>query len=281
MRVTVCARPSARITDGGLAVLVFEDDLSPLEQLSAEIAGQAKARARQTDFVGKKDTRLVIPFGADAAGTLVVAGLGKAESVTRDTWRQAAAGVAKQAEKDRCGSLAILPPFQLDEDLSSCLAEGVVLGLYRFDRYKSASSTEDEPPRLESVEIAQSRESGLKRGAVLAESQNYARDLVNEPGNVINPASLAAEAQRLASETGIDCTVYEEPELREMGMNGLLGVGGGSATPPRLIHMVYRPDGGAKAKIAFVGKGITFDSGGLNIKPGDYMRSMKGDKTGA
>jgi len=281
MRVTVCARPPADITGGGLAVLVFEDDLSPLEQLSAEIAGQAKARARQTDFRGKKDTSLVIPFGEHSAGTLVVAGLGKTESVTRDTWRQAAAVVARQAEKDRCVSLAILPPFCLDKALSSCVTEGVLLGSYRFDRYKSASSTEEEPPRLESVEIAQADEAGIQRGTVLAESQNYARDLVNEPGNVINPASLVAEAKRLAAETGIDCTVYEEPELREMGMNGLLGVGGGSVTPPRLIHMVYRPQGGAVAKLAFVGKGVTFDSGGLNIKPGDYMRTMKGDKTGA
>jgi leucyl aminopeptidase len=115
----------------------------------------------------------------------------------------------------------------------------------------------------------------------LANAQRFVRDLVNEPGNVINPITLAEIVQKLAQEHGLECKVYDERQIQEMGMLALWSVGKGSATPPRFIHLTYKPEGEPKDRVVFVGKGLTFDSGGLNIKTGDYMRTMKMDKSGA
>jgi leucyl aminopeptidase len=134
---------------------------------------------------------------------------------------------------------------------------------------------------ISTIEIYKGDERGIRIGQILANAQRFVRDLVNEPGNVINPITLAEIAQKLAQEHGLECKVYDEKQIQEMGMLALWSVGKGSATPPRFIHLTYKPEGEPKDRVAFVGKGLTFDSGGLNIKTGDYMRTMKMDKAGA
>ena len=117
-------------------------------------------------------------------------------------------------------------------------------------------------------------------GEILGDAANYTRALVNEPGNVITPESLAEEARRLSREYGFECTVFDEEELEKNRMVGILTVGGGSKNPPRFIHIAYKPKK-AKRRVVVIGKGVTFDSGGLNIKPEQYMKTMKSDKAGA
>ena len=114
-----------------------------------------------------------------------------------------------------------------------------------------------------------------------AEAQIFSRSIANEPGCAVCPSTMAEKAKALAEQYGLQCEVWDEKRLADEKMGALLAVGSGSKNPPRLIHLTYKPKGTPSKKIAFVGKGITFDSGGLNIKPDNYMLTMKGDKTGA
>jgi len=167
-------------------------------------------------------------------------------------------------------------------DIAQALTEGMILGDYRFDKYL----TKKDNFQIKEVQIRVSRrykaqsEERSNFGRILAEAQNFTRDIVNEPGNVITPQKLAEIAEDLAKEYGFEVKIYDEDEIEKMGMNAYLSVAKGSANPPRFIHITYRPRK-AKKEIALIGKGLTFDSGGLNIKPGDFMRWMKSDKAGA
>ncbi len=264
------------------AILVYEEDLDKIgAAVGKDLAPAVAARMKKTDFKVKKDSFLTVPVYEKRLSVVYLAGLGSRKDAEPDAVRRAAAGAIKQAMQDRCRSLAIAGISGLDDKEAACAVEGAVLGSYRFLKYKTDSQRQELPPEVEELFLAGRDETVLEKGRIAAEAQNYARDLANEPGNVINPAILAEKARELAADCGLECTVFDGEKLRDMGMNGLLAVGGASRTPPRLIHLVYRPEKGAEKRIAFVGKGITFDSGGLNIKPGEYMRTMKGDKTGA
>ena len=174
--------------------------------------------------------------------------------------------------------------------LAQAMAEGIYYGSFRYDEY----ITSDEDGRTDSlvVEVIDETaakikrlEEGLLKGAIIGKAQSYARALANRPGNVINPPSLAAEAKKLARNTkGLSCKVLDEKQLAKLGMGGILAVGSGSKTPPRLIVVKYtRPRKARRDKlptVALVGKAITFDSGGISIKPAQNMEQMKLDKTG-
>ena len=123
-------------------------------------------------------------------------------------------------------------------------------------------------------------EKALEEGRILGESQCWTRDIANEPGCVINPEVLAAKAQELAAELGLKCEIWDEKRIADENMGAYSAVASGSANPPRFIHLTYEPEN-AKGHIALVGKGLTFDSGGLDIKPSEFMLTMKGDKSGA
>jgi len=169
--------------------------------------------------------------------------------------------------------------------------EGVYFGSYRYDEF--VTENEDENGRLKklNVELVDSDSNkvsklnkGLVDGVVVGKAQSFARTLSNRPANVVNPAVIANEAKKLASSAkSLSCTVFDEKQLKEKGMGGILAVGSGSANKPRFIVLKYTP-GGTKAKklptVALVGKAITFDSGGLSLKPATNMDQMKLDKTG-
>jgi leucyl aminopeptidase len=170
-------------------------------------------------------------------------------------------------------------PDASERNISRCVGEGAALACYRFEKYH----THDEDDRFaapENVAVLAGDPKALSEGFTIGECQCYSRDLANEPGNVINPGVLAKIAGDLAFENGLKIKVLDENELAAKGMNALLSVGKGSVAQPRLIHVEYTPQSSV-ASVALVGKGITFDSGGLDIKPADSMVTMKGDKTGA
>jgi leucyl aminopeptidase len=183
-----------------------------------------------------------------------------------------------------------VPPLRRVNPAATALAltEGAVLGGYRFDAYKDPGK---EPPvEVAAVQLSfeRARDSralrrAVRRATVLAESQNLARDLSNAPGNALAPADLAREAQKLARETGLRCRVLGVAELRKRKMGGILAVGGGSSRSPRLVVLEHRPKGRKRAgdTLCFVGKGVTFDSGGISIKPSAGMDEMKHDMSGA
>jgi len=188
--------------------------------------------------------------------------------------------IIKRAKRDKVKDLLIYAGERLSEEVSKAIVEGAILGDYTFDKYKTKNN-EEEKGKISKIELYGGDERGITVGKILAQAQRFVRDLVNEPGNVINPITLAEIAKKLAEEYHLECRIYDEKEIQEMGMMALWSVGKGSATPPRFIHLTYRPEGEPKDRIVFVGKGLTFDSGGLNIKTGDYMRTMKMDKAGA
>ncbi len=259
-------------------VLLFEGDLRPLSRLGRGVSAKVKRALESLDFKGKEGQLEKIPLPGQRIELVYLVGLGKKDKVTLDTYRRAVALAVKRLKKDGVEEAVVISP-KIDAKISQALAEGAVLGDYTFDKYKT--SREKEKKEVKELVFHKADESALKKGVILAEAQNYARSLVNEPGNVINPITLAEEAKRLAKEYKLQCKVYDEKEIQDMGMLALWSVGKGSATPPRFIHLAYKPRGKPKDRIVIVGKGLTFDSGGLNIKPGDYMRTMKMDKSGA
>jgi len=159
--------------------------------------------------------------------------------------------------------------------------EGAILGGYTFDRYKQEKSKVDKIQ----IQIAvledheESNRRNLNRYTIVSNAINDARTLINEPGGVVNPEYMAETARKVAKEAGLDIKVWDEKHLKKEGYNGLIQVGRGSASPPRMIRLSYRSKK-AKHHLAFVGKGVTFDTGGISIKPADKMWEMKGDMSG-
>ncbi|MBQ7220235.1 MAG: leucyl aminopeptidase [Synergistaceae bacterium] len=257
-------------------VLLTEEDSQNLSRLSlpeqlTEIIPSLVARK---DFTGKKGSLLRVPM---AEGTLYLSGLGKAAKCTVNVVRDALAEGLRSAGKNRAKSAYVPLAHIACEGLDVALGEAAGLCDYVFDKYKTKD--EDYTP-FALDEIFTDIEGDFARGLVYAECQKFSRNLANEPGCAIYPEILAKKAQAVAEESGLVCEVWDEEKLKAEKMGALLAVGSGSKNPPHLIHLTYKP-ANPKKKVAFVGKGITFDSGGLDLKPDNFMLTMKGDKTGA
>jgi leucyl aminopeptidase len=221
-------------------------------------------------------------------------GLGKGESVTTESLRQAAAAAARALRKHKLAKAAfIVPKTKVAEpDAAEALVSGVLLASFEYDEYKGKGQKKDDeskPAPLQVTLVSDGPTAALKaavdRGIAIATGQNFARTIASRPGNDINPPSLAKVAQDLARQMHLGCQVYDEKQLAKLGMGGILAVGMGSIeTPPRLIVLEWPGAGGAAAKKAkpllVVGKAITFDTGGISIKPADKMGKMIFDKCG-
>lgn len=238
---------------------------------------------RYGGFTGAADQVAVVPAGDRAA---VVVGLGPAGEVDANGLRRAAAVAARASEPFATVASYLLDALPGVTDAAGrvtaarAVAEGTVLGAYRFDRYKSAP----EPPALSRVVVVapggQRVRAAVELGVRVGGAVGLARDLVNEPGGSLTPVALADAAGEVAEREGLGVTVVAGEELAARGFGGLLGVSRGSAQPPQLIRLDYHPPG-ATAHLALVGKGVTFDSGGLSIKSADGMMTMKDDMGGA
>ncbi len=264
-----------------LAVLAaFED--SPLPTAVSELL-------EADDFRGRaKQSLLLYPRGAVAPRRLLLLGLGKREAVTAETVRQASAIAAQKARELQVSAFNMgadgsipLPP----EVTAQAFAEGLELGAYRYTRYQTGLTPEQRfavegATVFVSGAVEQVR-AGIARGQVLARGVAFARDLANAPGNAVTPAVLGEEALALGERLGLQVTVLDKAQLTEQGFGGILAVGQGSANEPRFIVMEYGSAAEGKPTICLVGKGITFDSGGISIKPAEGMENMKMDMGGA
>jgi leucyl aminopeptidase len=230
---------------------------------------------------------LIHTLGKIPSPRVLVAGLGKADKFTLDKVRTISAGAARYLRRARCQTVATITHGAgiagLDpEACAQAIAEGTLLGLYRFGRHKKPPEDETEVTELVLVEFDEARldalRRGVDRGVTLAEAANFARDLANEPSNVLTPAELAARAQAWAQDAGLECEIFDKPWMEQQGMGALLGVAQGSAQPPKFIVLRYK--GGGSQHLVLVGKGITFDTGGISIKPAQGMEEMKGDMSG-
>jgi leucyl aminopeptidase len=254
-----------------VAVGLFED--GELPQAVRTAAGANAARP------GFEKTTLLRP---DALPPVLVVGLGERAELDAEKLRVAAALAAKEAARLEAGSLAWAPPESDDpEAAAEALVVGTILTAYRFDRFKSGEA--DEAPRLESLTLLAPAElaDAAATARVAAEAQNRARDLQLTPANVATPSFLAERAEAIAAGSdAIDVEVLGRAELERKGMGGLLAISQGGPQEPKLIVLRYS-GGGSGSTVGFVGKGVTFDTGGISLKPGAGMQEMKMDMTGA
>jgi leucyl aminopeptidase len=254
-----------------------------LGRLGADLAVVAGGAGR---FTGQLDDVLLLPgYGAVAAPAVLLVGVGPDGQRSPETLRRAAAVAVAAAGK--AATLAVaLHRAGVPEDLNgaalAAVAEGTLLAAYRFQRHKSAPDRDLAAATLLVDGEGSLAAAGpvLRRAEVAARATLAARDLVNEPASRINPATLAAEAVRLARAAGLEHQVLAGPALRRGRFGAVLAVGGGSATGPRLVELRYRPPGAGR-HVALVGKGVTFDTGGIDLKRGAGMDGMKDDMAGA
>jgi leucyl aminopeptidase len=232
-------------------------------------------------FEGKLGDVRALP--GESGRTTYVVGLGKATDVDEQALRHAAGSLARAAKRQPALAVDLLG--HLREGASAArgaqaIVEGLVLGGYQYTAFKS----ESKPAALQRAVVigggGQRVQAAVDRGVAVAEAVCWVRDLVNEPGGLLTPVKLAAEATSIGASAGFEVTVWDEKEITKQRLGGLLGVNRGSTQKPRFLELRYEPPG-AKATLALVGKGITFDSGGLSLKPADGMIGMKGDMGGA
>ena len=211
-------------------------------------------------------------------GVLCV-GLGERAKIDAHTLRSAAGAAAMFLKKiGRTRALVVLEDWP---QFAGAVVEGMVLADYRFERFKAKKSASIEHVRVQVLaeDLASAKKAG-RRGETIAEATNLARDVANQPANVLYPETLAARAVKLGRDFGLKVTVFDEKKLRAGKFGGLLAVGKGSVRPPRLIVIEHRGGSKSQAPVAFVGKAVTFDTGGISIKPAANMEEMIFDKCG-
>jgi leucyl aminopeptidase len=281
-----------------LAAGIFSD-AKGLDKLNAHLNSKLDGAIEQLiklgDFKGKDGTNAVVyGNGRIGAKRVLLVGLGEKKKVTLDTVRKAAANAAKKSVEMKADGLALVLhkafPGRFDlPAMGRAMAEGTYFGSYRYDEFVTES--ENGRPEQLKVEVLDSDaakvkklDEGVASGIIIGRAQSYARTLANRPANVVNPAALAAIAKKLAAGSkNLSCTIFDEKQLAAKSMGGILAVGSGSQNRPRFIVLKYSPRSSSarsRPTVALVGKAITFDSGGISIKPAADMEEMKLDKTG-
>ena len=251
----------------------------------SEMLGTDEMRGKQGDMV------YVHRPGTLRANRLLLVGAGKREEFSLEGVRKMTGSAARFLRGKGARSMAILRRSQLDIGKSAQAAvEGALLGLFEPDMYKTQSKEERRIDELILLAAAPGSEDalakGVERGRIIGEAVNFARELSNEPSSALTPSELAERARETADRFGLDIDVLDEARMKELGMGALLGVARGSDEPAKMIVLRYTPDeaepiASDAGVIAIVGKGITFDSGGISIKPADGMEKMKYDMSGA
>jgi leucyl aminopeptidase len=278
----------------GVIVVNYFEDSGELEgdmaAIDKSLGGALSSLITSGEIKGKfKEITIVYTLGKLPSSRIAVVGMGNRKELTQDRIRTVAAEVCRvlrQKSQEDIDSVMLGSGLAeiAHERISQAIAEGVVLGTYSFRRhltkppeYKDIKHfTVMEPHKGRAIAV----EDGLRRGRIIAEACNLTRDMVNEPSNFMTPTDMANLAATLARNYGLEISVIDRPEMQKLGMGGLLGVSQGSAQPPKFIVLQYKGKKLGAPDIALVGKGITFDSGGISIKPSEGMGDMKGDMAG-
>ncbi|NJN58728.1 MAG: leucyl aminopeptidase [Leptolyngbyaceae cyanobacterium SL_5_9] len=272
-----------------LVIGLFEDAVEltgDLAELDTKLSGTLTELITETEFKGKEGSSAVTRVGAGSPiRKVAVLGLGKPESLKLDSLRRAAAIAVRLAKKEKGKTVALsLPVWNSDPALSTqAIAEGAELTLHQDNRFKSDEDKDKNtsPDQIELLGFS-GQEEAITRARQIALGVILARELVAAPANVVDPIVLAETAEAIANEFGLELQILEREDCEKLGMGAFLGVAKASDLPPKFIHLTYRPAGTPRRKVAIVGKGLTFDSGGLNIKgPGSGVEMMKTDMGGA
>lgn len=285
MEFHASAQPPFDWTGDCLMVGICEADLplsGSLSELNTRVSGLLQELIKEADFTGKAGTSAAIRVGGRVR-KLGIVGLGPQDKLDLEGLRQAAAAAAKLAKKERCTELALSFPTVKDAAASAqALTEGTILALHEDHRFKSEPN--DKAIAIQAVHLLElaDQEAAIAQAEHICDGVILARELVSSPPNVVTPEYLADTAQKIADDYGLEVEILEAADCEQLGMGAFLGVGQASDLPPKFIHLTYRPDGTPKRKLAIVGKGLTFDSGGLNIKgSGSGIEMMKIDMGGA
>jgi leucyl aminopeptidase len=291
MKVEIVTGPLGEVKADAIVVGVASDDkkLAPaVAALDRQAGGRIAAVLAAEKFQGKAGavTHLHVADGLGAS-RVVVAGLGSRKDSGAETVRRAAAAALRRARDLGARTVALdgLGDRLSPRERAHAAVEGAILGTYVFDRYKREKSDKAvETLRVVAADGRQAREAteGARRGEIFARATWLARDLINAPANDVHPTHVAEVAKQVAREGKLKVKVLERDDCAKLGMGAFLGVAQGSPEqPPKFIHLTYTPDGRAQKKVAVIGKGITFDSGGLDLKSADGMARMKNDMSGA
>ncbi len=260
--------------------------------LNKAIGGGLASLMEIQGWKGRAGQLISFPAPAGLKASLVAVGsLGERGRRSPESLRTLTTQLGSLSRKSGLGRVALYLDANmdkregLDRPSAQALGEGLQYGAYRFDQHKAKKDGNGGPASVylyhEGRRDKPLLAAAIERGAVIASAQSITRDLVNEPGNIIDPETLVDYARDLAKERGLDITVLDREACEAAGMGSFLAVGQGSATKPALVHMVYKPAGKAKRRVALVGKAVTFDAGGLCLKPASGQATMKMDMGGS
>ena len=291
MEIKVTVGDIAQIEADAIVVNLFEGVEQPGGATAAvdkALDGAISSLISRGEIKGKfGEVNIVHTFGKLPARIVAIAGLGKRQDFNADKIRGVAGEFCRALRKLNCHKIAtILHGADIGgielEASAEAIAEGALLGLYSFTKYKKAEYEDIEEMRIvvreEEVPIL---ELAIGKGKVVAEATNLARDMVNEPANYMTPSQMAEAAKEIANKYNLEFKVFDREDIEAMGMEALLGVAKGSNQPPKLITLSYKGDERSEKALGVLGKGITFDSGGISIKSSEGMGEMKDDMAGA
>ena len=294
MNIHVKSGEATTATTDVLVCLEYEQDktwskaVRPVDQ---KLGGQLTDLRKSGEFSGKPNNMALLHIdGKLGARRVLLVGLGSRETVTLERIRQAMGTAVKRARSVKAkGIVSVIPDVPKTtghvNEVAQAMVEGVILGDYRFNEYRTDRS--DENHTLQSCTILAPSSSslaevkkGTTRGRILGEATCFVRDLCNHPANVMTPSRVVTEARKIAKESKVRLKVLDRRQQEKLGMGGLLGVSRGSIEPPQFIILEYIGGPRTQKPIVFVGKTVTFDSGGISLKPSENMEQMKADMTG-
>ncbi len=294
MQIAARGGAAERVVADALALGIFEGTQRPsgaAQAVDKAAGGSIRELLKSGDFTGKAGQVAVLYPTSGKLARILVVGLGSEKSFDAERVRQAAGSAVTRARQLGVKTLATVVHGAgkggLDPaEAAQAVVEGSILGNYVFGRYWTQDK--DRKRQVRSLVVVESDRArlaavtrGVKKGQVVAESACLARDLASHPGQDMTPADMATQARGIAAGAAqLKATIFGPDELKRMKMGALLGVGRGSAQPPRLILVEYKPKGRVRKTICIVGKGITFDTGGISLKPAESMEKMKYDMSG-
>jgi len=300
MQISISDRTVANWSGDGCAIAVFQNELQNEDKLSSELAlldekvfaGTLAELVTETEFKGELGSTASGRVGGNSPiRKVLLIGLGHPAKATEDTWRRAAAQAARWSNQAKCQTLALsMPLSHLDRSIAAqIISEGIILSLHEDKRFKSKPEDKSETPiqklaQIDLLGFSGEAKAGITKAQQICSGVILARELVSAPANLVTPITLADQAISIAKEYSDLMTVeiLEKEQCEALGMGAFLGVAQASDLPPKFIHLTYKHGSGEK-KLAIVGKGVTFDSGGLNIKAGagSGIEMMKTDMGGA
>jgi leucyl aminopeptidase len=271
--------------DATLVIFCFEKAKKPLgSYVFGSHPDTLLKEIQQEGFEGKPQEARVIPKKTEKSNRYIFVGLGPENEATTESFRRAVAAAVRTAEKIKAKAISLrVPNIGAPHHLSQAATEGALLGSYAYSPYKSKPAKQN----LEKVILVAKNESekrdiqmAIQRGTIISEATNFSRNLINTPPSETTPGVLIQKAKMIAKGP-VKIKIYNKDQLKKMKMGGILGVNRGSGKPPAFVHLIYKPSGRSKRRIGICGKGITFDSGGLSLKPSKAMETMKMDMSGA